>query len=86
MPASKMNEAVLKILVAEGYVGVLRVRGRGRERGLRVRLKYGKSRARTITGIKRVSKPGRRIYTAGQAAARARAAWASRSCRRRRAS
>ena len=63
VPASKMNEAVLKILVAEGYVESYASEGEGVNRGLRVRLKYGKARARTISGIKRVSKPGRRIYT-----------------------
>ena len=64
VPASKMNEAVLKILVAEGYVGGYESDGEGVDRGFRVRLKYGKGRARTISGIKRVSKPGLRVYTA----------------------
>jgi small subunit ribosomal protein S8 len=63
VPASKMNESVLKILVAEGYVAGYAPDGEGVDRAFRVRLKYGKSRAKTISGIKRVSKPGRRIYT-----------------------
>jgi small subunit ribosomal protein S8 len=63
VPASKMNEALVKILVAEGYVASYTPEGEGIDKGLRVRLKYGKNRQRTITGIKRVSKPGRRIYT-----------------------
>ena len=62
VPASKMNESVLKILVAEGYVAGYSPDGEGVDRAFRVRLKYGKARARTISGIKRVSKPGRRIY------------------------
>jgi small subunit ribosomal protein S8 len=63
VPASKMTEALVKILVAEGYVASYTPEGEGIDKGLRVRLKYGKNRQRTITGIKRVSKPGRRIYT-----------------------
>ena len=63
VPASKMNESVLKILVAEGYVANYTPDGEGVDRAFRVQLKYGKARARTISGIKRVSKPGRRIYT-----------------------
>jgi small subunit ribosomal protein S8 len=63
VPASKMNESVLKILVAEGYVATYTPDGEGVDRAFRVQLKYGKARARTISGLKRVSKPGRRIYT-----------------------
>lgn len=63
VPASKMNEALVKILVAEGYVAGYTPEGEGIDKGFRVRLKYGKSRQRTISGIKRISKPGRRIYT-----------------------
>jgi small subunit ribosomal protein S8 len=63
VPASKMNESILKILVGEGYVAGYAPDGEGVDRAFRVRLKYGKARARTISGIKRVSKPGRRIYT-----------------------
>jgi small subunit ribosomal protein S8 len=62
VPVSKQNEAVLKILDAEGYVEGFEVEGEGVHRAFRVRLKYGKNRQRTITGIKRVSKPGRRVY------------------------
>ena len=62
VPVSKQNEAVLKILDAEGYVDGFSAEGEGVHRAYRVRLKYGKNRQRTITGIKRVSKPGRRVY------------------------
>jgi len=63
VPASKMNESLLKILVAEGYLAGYLPEGEGVQKGFRVTLKYGKSRQRTISGITRVSKPGRRIYT-----------------------
>jgi small subunit ribosomal protein S8 len=62
VPASKMNDAILKILAAEGFVAGYAAEGEGVERVLRVTLKYGPKRERTITGLKRVSKPGRRIY------------------------
>jgi len=62
VPVSKQNESVLKILDAEGYVESFSAEGEGVHRAYRVRLKYGKNRQRTITGIKRVSKPGRRVY------------------------
>ena len=62
VPPSKMNESLLKILVAEGYLEGYVSEGEGVQRGFRVTLKYGKNRQRTISDIKRVSKPGRRVY------------------------
>ena len=62
VPFSKMNEAVLRILSAEGFVGRFAPEGEGIERVFRVSLKYGPKRERTITGLKRISTPGRRIY------------------------
>jgi small subunit ribosomal protein S8 len=63
VPASKMNAAVLQILDSEGYIEGFEQEGEGIERVLRIRLKYSKKRERTISGLKRISKPGRRIYT-----------------------
>ncbi len=62
VPASKMNRAILTILATEGYVVGFDEEGEGIERVLRVTLKYSAKRERTITGLQRVSKPGRRIY------------------------
>ena len=62
VPASKMNEAILRILAGEGYIGGFETEGEGIERVFRVTLKYDATRQRTITGIQRVSKPGRRVY------------------------
>jgi small subunit ribosomal protein S8 len=62
VPASRMNDAILRILAAEGFISAYAAEGEGIERVLRVTLKYGAKRERTITGLKRVSKPGRRIY------------------------
>ena len=61
-PVSKQNESVLKILKDEGYITGFQLEGDGVHRAFRVRLKYGRGRQRTITGIRRISKPGRRIY------------------------
>ena len=62
VPVSKMNEALLSILKREGYIGSFDKEGEGIHIGFRVRLKYGKDRERTISGLKRISKPGRRVY------------------------
>jgi small subunit ribosomal protein S8 len=62
VPASKMNRAILAILEHEGYVAGVEEEGEGIERVIRVTLKYSAKRERTITGLQRVSKPGRRIY------------------------
>jgi small subunit ribosomal protein S8 len=62
VPASKMNRALLQILMTEGYVEGFGEEGEGTERVYRVTLKYDAKRQRTISGIKRVSKPGRRVY------------------------
>jgi len=63
VPVSKVNESVLKILVAEGYLAGYGAEGDGIERVFNVDLKYGKNRQRTISGLKRISTPGRRVYT-----------------------
>jgi small subunit ribosomal protein S8 len=64
LPASKMNDALLRILRDEGYIDSYAADDEddGVHRALRVRLKYGRGRERTITGLKRISKPGRRVY------------------------
>ena len=59
-----MSKAILEILAAEGYIGGFTHEGEGVHQAFRVALKYGPRRQRTITGIRRVSKPGRRIYRA----------------------
>ncbi|HYX79783.1 MAG TPA: 30S ribosomal protein S8 [Actinomycetota bacterium] len=63
VPGSKMNEAILRILAAEGFITSFSLEGEGIERAFRVVLKYGSRRERTISGLQRVSKPGRRVYS-----------------------
>jgi small subunit ribosomal protein S8 len=62
MPASRMKVEIARVLKDEGYIKDYRV-----ERGeafdtLTVELKYGRSRERVITDLRRISKPGRRVY------------------------
>ena len=61
-PASKLSDAVLKILDQEGYIGGYAREGEGVHQAFRINLKYGVRRRRAITGLRRISKPGRRIY------------------------
>jgi small subunit ribosomal protein S8 len=63
LPASSLKHRIAEILAREGYVEEVSVEGDGVERALHIRMKYGPNRERTITGIKRVSKPGRRVYS-----------------------
>ncbi|HSL67053.1 MAG TPA: 30S ribosomal protein S8 [Actinomycetota bacterium] len=62
VPVSKLSQAILKILAAEGFVDGFETEGQGVHQALRVRLKYGAKRERTITGLRRISTPGRRVY------------------------
>ena len=63
MPTSKLKEEIARILKEEGYVRDYRVEERELPyRVLVIELKYGRKRERVLTGLKRISKPGRRIY------------------------
>jgi len=62
VPASGVKERIAQILVREGYIQDASVEGQGKDRLITIHMKYGTNRQRTITGIKRVSTPGRRVY------------------------
>jgi small subunit ribosomal protein S8 len=64
MPGSKLKESLAKILEREGFIAGYTVRQDPKKPGttLEITLKYSTERIRTIEGIKRVSKPGLRIY------------------------
>ena len=62
VPASRIKEDIAKILVSEGYIKEYKVEGEGIEKTLVIELKYGAKGEKVITGIKRVSKPGLRVY------------------------
>jgi len=61
MPASTVKEAIAKILEREGFVEGVVVEG-DVKKTLTIRLKYGPQREKTISGLRRISKPGRRVY------------------------
>ena len=62
-PASKIKWSILEILRDEGYIiGCESIENDGPQATLRVTLKYGHGSERTIGGLERVSKPGRRVY------------------------
>lgn len=62
IPASKIKQAVVQILKDEGFVKDYDMIQDGKQGMLRVSLKYGPNREKVITGIKRISKPGLRVY------------------------
>ena len=62
MPTSRLKEEIARILKEEGYVTDFHVQKGESFDTLVVQLKYGRSRERVITDLKRVSKPGRRVY------------------------
>lgn len=63
VPASNMKKAIADILVAEGYIRSYQIIEDGRQGIIRITLKYGKGKIKTIQGLRRVSKPGLRIYS-----------------------
>ncbi len=62
IPASNMKKAIAQILVEEGYVKSYEVIDDGKQGTIRVTLKYQGNKQKVIRGLKRVSKPGLRIY------------------------
>jgi small subunit ribosomal protein S8 len=63
IPASNMKKAICKILVDEGYVRNMQLIEDKKQGVIRVTLKYGEGGAPVIAGLRRVSKPGLRIYS-----------------------
>ena len=63
VPASNMKKAIADILVAEGYIKSYQIIEDGRQGIIRITLKYGKGKTKTIQGLRRVSEPGLRIYS-----------------------
>ena len=62
VPASNMKLAIAEILLNEGYIKSYTVNEEGVEKMMNIVLKYGPNKQRVITGLKRVSKPGLRVY------------------------
>ena len=62
MPTSRLKEEIARILKEEGYIRDFRVQKGESFDTLVVELKFGRNRERVISGLRRVSKPGRRVY------------------------
>ena len=63
VPASNMKKAIADILLAEGYIKNFQIVEDGKQGIIRITLKYGAGKAKVIHGLRRVSKPGLRIYS-----------------------
>lgn len=62
IPASNMKKAIAEILLSEGYIKNYQIIDDGKQGIIRVTLKYAENKQRVISGIKRISKPGLRVY------------------------
>lgn len=65
-PSSNMKEAIAEILKNEGYINSYEVQEDGKQGVITVTLKYGRNDERVITGLKRISKPGLRVYVGAE--------------------
>ena len=63
IPASNVKKAIAQILLDEGYISAFQVIEDGKQGVIHITLKYGPNKTQVISGIRRVSKPGLRIYT-----------------------
>ncbi len=63
VPASNMKKAIAQILLDEGYIKGFQTIDDGKQGIIRITLKYGENKTQIIQGLRRVSKPGLRIYT-----------------------
>ncbi len=61
-PVSKVKTEIARILKEEGYIENYSITGEGVEKKMVVTLKYGPNKTKVISGIKRISKPGLRVY------------------------
>ena len=62
VPASNLKKAIAKILLDEGYIKSYEVVEDGTQGGIRIQLKYLAGKEKVISGLRRVSKPGLRVY------------------------
>ncbi|SHK35920.1 30S ribosomal protein S8 [Paramaledivibacter caminithermalis] len=62
IPASNLKKSIANILLEEGFIKGFDVIEDGKQGLIRVQLKYGPSKERVITGLKKISKPGLRVY------------------------
>ncbi|HET7815047.1 MAG TPA: 30S ribosomal protein S8 [Candidatus Baltobacteraceae bacterium] len=63
VPASRMKQAVARILKDEGFINDFERVDEGPQGTIRIKLKYGPNKEKVITGLRRISRPGLRVYT-----------------------
>ena len=63
IPACRMKKAIAEILKEEGFIRNVELRAQGPQSTLRVTLKYGPEKEKVITGLRRISRPGLRVYS-----------------------
>ena len=63
VPSSNMKKAIAQILLDEGYIKSFKVLEDGKQGVIEIALKYGPNKSQVLLGLRRVSKPGLRIYT-----------------------
>ena len=66
IPASKMKKSIAEILLEEGYIKNFQLVNDGAQGVIRVALKYNSGNEKAITGLRRVSKPGLRVYAGAE--------------------
>ena len=62
IPASRMKKAIAQILLDEGFIGGFEVEDDNKQGVIKVQMKYGAGKERVINGIKKISKPGLKVY------------------------
>ena len=62
VPASRMKKAIVQILLDEGYIESYDLVEEGVQGTIKITLKYGANKERVISGIKKISKPGLKVY------------------------
>ena len=67
VPCSNVKVEIAKILKAEGYITNYEVVGEGKDKAINITLKYGPDGSKGITGLKRISKPGLKVYAKADA-------------------
>lgn len=62
VPASKLKTSIAEILVEEGYIKSFEVKDDNKQGIITIKMKYGSNREKVISGIKKISKPGLKVY------------------------
>lgn len=66
VPWSRLKEAIARVIQEEGFLGEIAVDGEGKDKHLKIQLRYNAQRTPVITGLSRVSRPSLRVYVGAQ--------------------